>query len=106
MHRDEPRRMPVEVTDDELGICLSDGRRVFAPLVWYPRLLYATREQRQNWRLIGDGEGIHWADIDEDLSVAGVLDGIPSRESPTHLREYLRRASSSKAQHPGPGSQH
>jgi hypothetical protein len=91
VHQSEPRAMQVEVTDDELQIMLVDGRRVFAPLVWYPRLLYASDEHRQNWRLIGDGQGIHWPDIDEDVSVAGVLEGIPSLESPKSLREYVRR---------------
>jgi len=86
--------MQVEVTEDELQISLMDGRRVFAPLVWYPRLLDATPQQRRNWEFLGDGQGIHWPDVDEDLSVAGVLAGIPSRESPGRLREYLRRTSS------------
>ena len=88
--------MDVTVTDDELGISLVDGRRVFAPLEWYPRLLHATEEQRRNWKLIGDGEGIHWADVDEDISVASVLDGIPLRESAARLREYIRNAPGSQ----------
>ena len=96
--RNEPRALHVDVTDDEIQISLTDGRRVLAPLVWYPRLLHASREQRQKWRLIGDGEGIHWADLDEDLSVAGVLAGIPSRESSAHVREYIHRAAGSTIQ--------
>ena len=77
----EPRATHVAVTDDELTIDLVDGRRVSAPLAWYPRLLHATAEQRNLWELIGDGEGIHWPEIDEDLSVAGVLRGtrVPLR---------------------------
>jgi hypothetical protein len=71
----------VETTDDELIVVLADGRTLSAPLVWFPRLLRATAEQRKHWRLIGDGEGIHWPDIDEDLSVAGLLRGEPA----THL---------------------
>jgi hypothetical protein len=67
--------MQVEVTDDELTVHLVDGRRVSAPLVWYPRLLHATASQRNDWELIGEGEGIHWPQIDEDLSVAGILRG-------------------------------
>lgn len=71
----EPRAMQVHVTDDELTVHLVDGRRVSAPLVWYPRLLRATTDQRNDWELIGEGEGIHWPQIDEDLSVAGILRG-------------------------------
>lgn len=67
--------MDVEVTDDELTVHLVDGRRVSAPLVWYPRLLHASPDQRNEWELIGEGEGIHWPQIDEDLSVAGILRG-------------------------------
>lgn len=70
-----PRAMQVEVTDDELTVHLVDGRRVSAPLVWYPRLLHATAGERNDWELIGEGEGIHWPQIDEDLSVAGILRG-------------------------------
>jgi hypothetical protein len=71
----EPRAMQVEVTDDELTVHLVDGRRISAPLVWYPRLLHATADQRNDWELIGEGEGIHWPQVDEDLSVAGILRG-------------------------------
>jgi len=71
----DPRAMDVEVTDDELTVHLVDGRRVSAPLVWYPRLLHASPDQRNEWELIGEGEGIHWPQIDEDLSVAGILRG-------------------------------
>ena len=71
----EPRAMQVAVTDDELTVHLIDGRRVSAPLVWFPRLLHATTDQRNDWELIGEGEGIHWPQVDEDLSVAGILRG-------------------------------
>ncbi|HEX8409781.1 MAG TPA: DUF2442 domain-containing protein [Thermoanaerobaculia bacterium] len=71
----EPRAMQVVVTDDELTIHLVDGRRVSAPLVLYPRLLHATADERNEWELIGEGEGIHRPQIDEDLSVAGILRG-------------------------------
>jgi hypothetical protein len=60
-------------TDDELVVTLVDGRRVSAPLAWFPRLLKATPDQRKNWRLIGRGVGIHWDDIDEDISVRSLL---------------------------------
>jgi Protein of unknown function (DUF2442) len=65
----------VELTDDELIVTLMDGRAVSAPLVWFPRLLNASAEQRQHWQLLGGGEGIHWPELDEDLSVAGLLRG-------------------------------
>jgi Protein of unknown function (DUF2442) len=76
----EPRAMQVVVTDDELTVQRIDGRRVSAPLVWYPRLLQANADQRNDWELIGEGEGIHWRQIDEDLSVAGILRGTRARQ--------------------------
>ena len=63
----------VAFNDDELIVTLVDGRRVSAPLAWFPRLLGATPAQRQNWRLIGGGVGIHWDDVDEDISVRSLL---------------------------------
>jgi Protein of unknown function (DUF2442) len=63
----------VAVKDDRLVVILADGRELAAPLTWFPRLLDATEEQRGNWRLIGRGNGIHWPDIDEDISVASLL---------------------------------
>jgi len=71
----DPRAMDVAVNDDELTVHLVDGRRISAPLVWYPRLLHATAAQRDDWELLGEGEGIHWPQIDEDLSVSGILRG-------------------------------
>src|SRR5215203_5338335 len=68
----------VRVTDDDLVVALADGRTLSVPLVWYPRLLNASEEERNDWRLIGDGEGVHWPQIDEDLSAEGLLRGIPS----------------------------
>jgi Protein of unknown function (DUF2442) len=63
----------VAVKDDRLVVILADGRELAAPLTWFPRLLDATEKQRSNWRLIGHGHGIHWPDIDEDISVASLL---------------------------------
>ena len=63
----------VRVTDDQLLVVLADGRELAAPLAWFPRLLEARPEQRRNWRLIGRGQGIHWPDVDEDISVASLL---------------------------------
>ena len=74
----DPRAKEVAVTDDELSVLLADGRRISVPLAWFPRLLRATPAQRARFELIGDGQGIHWPDIDEDLSVAGLLRGSPS----------------------------
>ena len=74
----DPRAHHVQIEQDELVVDLVDGRRVSVPLTWFPRLLHATPEQRQKWELLGDGEGIHWLDIDEDLSVVGLLRGTPA----------------------------
>jgi len=70
-----PQVQTVKCTDSDLIVELLDGRAVSAPLVWFPRLSQATQEQLANWELLGDGEGIHWPEIDEDLSVAGLLSG-------------------------------
>lgn len=67
-----------EITDDELKVELLDGRTITVPLTWYPRLLHATPEQRANWEIAGAGYGIHWADVDEDLSAEGLLRGAPA----------------------------
>jgi hypothetical protein len=74
----DARAKEVVVTEDELCVVLVDGRRISAPLAWFPRLLRATPAQRGNYELLGDGIGIHWPGIDEDLSVAGLLRGAPS----------------------------
>ena len=72
------RAREVRVTRDELIVALQDGRTVTVPLAWFPKLLHATARQRRRWELPGDGEGIHWPGIDEDLSVAGLLRGTPA----------------------------
>jgi hypothetical protein len=74
----QPRAREVSVSDDELTVALADGRRISVPLTWFPRLLHATPPQLHNYELLGDGEGIHWPDVDEDLSVAGLLRGTPA----------------------------
>ena len=74
--RVDPRAVDVSVSKDELTVDLADGRRVSVPLAWFPRLLHATPAQRKRWRLLGDGQGIRWAGIDEDLSVEGLLRGL------------------------------
>ena len=68
----------VQVSEDLLSVDLMDGRTISVPLAWYPRLLHATEEQRQNWKVAGGGFGIHWPDLDEDLSTAGLLRGAPA----------------------------
>ncbi len=81
----------VNVTDDALAIELTDGRTISVPLAWFPRLSHGTPTERQNWRLIGDGEGIHWPDLDEDISVEGLLLGKPSGESQRSLKQWLEQ---------------
>ena len=66
----------VKVTDEELLVELSDGRKISIPLVWFPRLFSATTAARSHWELLGDGEGIHWPEADEDISVGNLLAGI------------------------------
>ena len=72
------RIVNAEVTEDELKVELLDGRTVTVPLAWYPRLLHASREQRANWKIAGGGYGLHWPDVDEDLSSEGLLRGSPA----------------------------
>ena len=84
-----PEAERVEVTDDTLMADLSDGRTISVPLAWYPRLVHATPAERLNWRLIGVGQGIHWPDLDEDISVEGLLAGRPSGESQESLKRWL-----------------
>lgn len=77
------------VTKDTLSVDLSDGRTISVPLAWFPRLLHATQEERKNWRVIGKGHGIHWEDLDEDISVEGLLAGRPSGESQASFKKWL-----------------
>ena len=79
----------VGVTEDTLSVDLSDGRTISAPLAWYPRLLHGTEKERNNWRVIGKGYGIHWNDLDEDISVENLLLGQASGESQTSLEKWL-----------------
>jgi hypothetical protein len=84
------------ITRDTLVMDLADGRSISAPLEWYPRLLNATAKERNNWRLIGDGEGIHWPDLDEDISVKNVLAGEPSGESQRSFKAWIERRKTKK----------
>jgi len=74
----DERVADVEVTEDELSLRLMEGRTLSVPLVWYPRLLNASSEQRNYWQIIGGGYGLHWKDIDEDLSTEGMLRAAPA----------------------------
>jgi hypothetical protein len=84
----------VDVTDDSLIVQHADGRSISAPLAWYPRLFHAAAAERKNCRFIAGGEGIHWPDLDEDISIEGIVAGRPSGESQRSLRRWLesRRA--------------
>ena len=72
----------VHFTEDTMAVDLLDGRTIIVPLVWYPRLLDASVEQRCNWKISGAGYGIHWPDLDEDLSTEGLLRGAPAAAEP------------------------
>lgn len=89
-----PTAEDVRIAKDALNVELSDGRTISVPLTWYPRLLHATTGERQNWRLIGRGHGIHWENIDEDVSVEGLLAGRPSGESQKSLKKWLQKRAS------------
>lgn len=78
----DPRAVDVATDDDNLSVDLADGRRLTVPLAWFPRLLHASLEQRSNWQLLGDGQGIHWPEIDENLSVSGLLRGAAAPDAP------------------------
>ena len=79
----DERVKDVEITEDALNVTLMDGRMISVPLVWYPRLLNASGAQRGNWRIGGGGYGIHWPDVDEDLSTEGLLRGAPAPRQPS-----------------------
>ena len=81
----------VAVSDDTLSVDLSDGRTISVPLAWYPRLSHASSAERKRWRLIGRGQGIHWNDLDEDISVEGLLAGKPSGESQASFSKWLAK---------------
>ncbi len=79
----------VSVTGESLTVELADGRTLSVPLAWYPRLQHGTPRERRHWRLIGRGDGIHWPDLDEDISVEGLVAGRPSGESQASLGRWL-----------------
>lgn len=89
--RTAPLARQVRVDEERLTVELQDGRTITVPIVWYPRLTYASQTERENWRIIADGEGVRWADLDEDLSVEGLLNGRASGESPASLKRWLQQ---------------
>ncbi len=88
------RAQDITVTEDTLTVELSDGRSISVPLAWYPRLVHGTPEERANWRLIGQGTGIHWPALDEDISVENLLMGRASGESQKSLKRWLAQRTS------------
>lgn len=84
-----PAAIGVDVAGNVLRVKLSDGRAISVPVDWYPRLAHATEKERANWRIIGRGQGIHWEDIDEDVSVRDLLLGKRSEESQSSLMKWL-----------------
>ena len=89
------RAQDVVVTEEALTVELSDGRSISVPLAWFPRLVHGTPEERSNWRLIGQGVGIHWPALDEDVSVKNLLAGRASGESQRSLKQWLAQRASS-----------
>jgi hypothetical protein len=86
----DERVSSVSFTDESLSVALMDGRTITVPLVWYPRLLEATEAQRNHWEISGGGYGIHWPDLDEDLSTEGLLRGAPAPRQPAPLENSGR----------------
>lgn len=86
-----PLIQDVKVTEDTLSVDLNDGRSLSVPLGWYPRLTHASPEERTKWHLIGNGIGIHWPDLDEDISVEALIAGKPSGESQSSFAKWLHQ---------------
>lgn len=87
----------VQFDNDALTVELADGRSISAPLVWYPRLWHGTTAERSHWRLIGKGNGIHWPDLDEDISVENLLVGKPSGESQSSFKRWMDQRKAAKS---------
>jgi len=85
----EPRAHEVRIDEEALTVDLTDGRTLIVPLVWFPRLWHGTPEERSNFEIFGDGAFLHWPNLDEDLSVAGLLSGLRSGESHGSLKKWL-----------------
>ena len=87
----------VRVSDNAVEVELSDGRKISAPLAWFPRLLNATKRERNQWRVIGAGQGIHWPAIDQDISVENLLAGQPSGESQRSLQKWVEQRAAGRS---------
>ena len=94
-----PNAEKVTITKDTLTVDLSDGRTISVPLAWFPRLLHATNQERKHWRLIGKGQGLHWEDIDEDISVEGLLAGRMSGEGQESFKKWLESRQTRRRAH-------
>lgn len=92
-----PTGKHVHFTDDALSVDLSDGRTISVPVAWFPRLGHGTAEERNHWRLIGNGRGIHWPELDEDISVENLLRGQPSGESQSSFKRWLDQRASDRS---------
>jgi len=86
-----PLAQNVEITNETLSVDLSDGRTISVPLEWYPRLFHGTPTERKHWRLIGKGHGVHWENLDEDVSVEGLISGKSSGESLSSFNKWLTK---------------
>ena len=92
---EQPIASQISVTDERLIVDLADGRSLSVPLAWYPRLMYASPTERQNWQLLGDGYAIEWTDLDEHIGIEGLLAGRRSGESQQSLERWLATRSTS-----------
>ena len=88
------------VAEDALMVDLADGRTITVPLTWFPRLMHGTPAERANWRLVGGGEGIHWPDLDEDISTNSLLAGRSSGETQESLRRWIERRKAAVSERP------
>ncbi|MCI0413238.1 DUF2442 domain-containing protein [bacterium] len=90
------RAKSVSLSDDSLIVDLTDGRTISVPLAWYPRLVHGSPKERNHLEIIGNGQGIHWPDLDEDLSIEGLLLGKTSGESQRSLQNWLKKRNKQK----------
>lgn len=88
---EKAKAITVDIDEDTITVDLDDGRTISAPIAWYPRLIHANPEERDNWRLIGEGEGISWEALDEDISIENLLLGKPSGESQRSFKKWLAK---------------
>ena len=89
MQIEDSRVSNIRIDAKKISVELLDGRTLIVPILWFPRLMSGTKDERNNWQIIGDGEGIHWPDLDEDISVEGLLAGKGSMESQKSLARWM-----------------